>query len=94
MAPAVPITYQSVYAWCSCEEKRPSKEEADKFFDTIKPLLEKYQVTAFVAGHDHCMETFVDGGVDHHGMGSAHENDHSTVRLSKSCECTTGAGRE
>jgi tartrate-resistant acid phosphatase type 5 len=26
---------------------------------TVKPLLERYHVTAFIAGHDHCMESFV-----------------------------------
>ena len=44
----------------------------------VRPLLAKYGVTAYIAGHDHCMETLVDGAVDHHGMGSAHENDDST----------------
>ena len=33
----------------------------------VKPLLEQYRVTAYIAGHDHCMETFVDSNVDYHG---------------------------
>lgn len=45
----------------------------------VKPLLEQYHVTAFIAGHDHCMESFVQNGVDYHGMGASHENDPSTA---------------
>lgn len=48
----------------------------------IKPLLEQYHVTAFLAGHDHCMESFVQNGVDYHGMGASHSNDPSTAHKS------------
>ena len=46
---------------------------------TIKPMLEQYHVTAYIAGHDHCIESFVDNGIDHHGMGASHENNPSTA---------------
>ena len=49
----------------------------------VQPMLARYHVTAYIAGHDHCMETLVDGEVDHHGMGSANFNDHSTKHKSK-----------
>lgn len=39
----------------------------------LKPLLEKYKVTAYLAGHDHCAEHINDGkGVDYHGVGASH----------------------
>jgi hypothetical protein len=47
---------------------------------SLKPILEQYQVTAYLAGHDHCMEYLNTGtGLDHHGIGSAHENNPSTA---------------
>jgi len=49
----------------------------------VKPMLERHHVTAYIAGHDHCMETLVDGNIDHHGMGAAHSNDPSTAHESK-----------
>ena len=42
----------------------------------------RYHVTAYVSGHDHCMETLVDGEVDYHGMGSANFNAASTEHRS------------
>ena len=42
---------------------------------SLKPMLEHYNVTAYLAGHDHCMEYINTGtGLDHHGIGSAHIN--------------------
>jgi len=39
---------------------------------TVKPLLQKYKVSAFFAGHDHCAEHIdVGDGVQYHGIGSA-----------------------
>lgn len=44
----------------------------------LLPLLQKSKVTAYLAGHDHCMEYLNNGGdLDHHGIGSAHSNDPS-----------------
>jgi len=63
--------------WSICEHGPTSS-----LVTNVKPMLEQHHVTAFLAGHDHCMETFVDGAVDYHGMGSAHENDHSTAHTS------------
>lgn len=64
--------------WSICEHGPTSQMVSD-----VKPLLEQYHVTAFIAGHDHCMESFVDSGVDYHGMGASHNNDKSTVHKSK-----------
>lgn len=51
--------------------------------DTLKPMLEQYKVTAYIAGHDHCMEYLNTGtSLDHHGIGSAHSNDPSTAHES------------
>lgn len=60
--------------WSICEHG-PTAE----MIRSVKPLLEQYHVTAFIAGHDHCMESFVDSGVDYHGMGASHSNDPSTA---------------
>ena len=50
---------------------------------TVKPLLEKYGVTTYVAGHDHCAQAILPGkGVDYHGVGSAHSWDTSTAHMS------------
>jgi len=46
---------------------------------TLKPLFEQYHVTAYIAGHDHCIESFVDTGIDYHGMGASHINTASTA---------------
>jgi len=38
----------------------------------VKPLLQKYKVSAYLAGHDHCAEHIdVGDGVQYHGIGSA-----------------------
>lgn len=50
---------------------------------SVKPALEAYKVTAYVNGHDHCMEYINDGSiVDYHTIGSAHLNDDSTQHAS------------
>ena len=64
--------------WSICEHGPTSF-----LVDHIKPMLETYGVTAFIAGHDHCMESLVVEGVDYHGMGSAHINDKSTQHAGK-----------
>lgn len=39
---------------------------------TVLPLMHKYKVSAYFAGHDHCAEHIdVDDGVQYHGIGSA-----------------------
>lgn len=46
----------------------------------LKPLLEKYNVTAYICGHDHCAETLNDGSnVDYHVVGASHGCDSSTA---------------
>ena len=45
--------------WSICEHGPTSQ-----MIKEVKPLLERYHVTAFIAGHDHCIESFVDSGVD------------------------------
>ena len=64
--------------WSICEHGPTAQ-----MVSAVKPLLEQYHVTAFLAGHDHCMESFVDNGVDHHGMGASHSNDPSTAHEKK-----------
>ncbi|GMH79412.1 hypothetical protein TrST_g8542 [Triparma strigata] len=48
---------------------------------SVKPLLEKYGVAAYLSGHDHCEEVIQDGddNVVYHGIGSANFNDPSTA---------------
>ena len=60
-----------VYSICS---HGPTSELVDKLI----PLLEKYDVTAYLNGHDHCAQTVTVSGIDYHTIGSAHENGHST----------------
>lgn len=49
----------------------------------VKPLLEKYNVSAWLNGHDHCAEYIdVGDGVQYHTIGSAHLNDPSTKHAS------------
>ena len=45
--------------WSICEHGPTSQ-----MIKEVKPLLERYHATAFIAGHDHCIESFVDSGVD------------------------------
>jgi tartrate-resistant acid phosphatase type 5 len=46
----------------------------------LKPLLEKYNVTAYICGHDHCAETFNTGtDTDYHVVGASHGCDSSTA---------------
>lgn len=46
------------------------------------PLLEKYNVAAYLNGHDHCQQYIDDGkGVQYHTIGSAHLNDGSQVHI-------------
>lgn len=40
--------------------------------ERLRPLLIANNVSAYLAGHDHCAEAFVDEGVHHHGVGGAH----------------------
>merc|ERR1719440_1830221 len=50
-----------------CEHGPTAKLQSD-----VKPLLLKYKVSAFLAGHDHCAEHIdVGDGVQYHGIGSA-----------------------
>jgi tartrate-resistant acid phosphatase type 5 len=45
--------------------------------DDVKPLLEQYNVSVYLAGHDHCAEVIVDSHVAYHGIGSAGYSDPS-----------------
>jgi len=40
--------------------------------ERLRPLLAEHQVSAYLAGHDHCAQAFTDKGVDYHGVGGAH----------------------
>ena len=48
----------------------------------LKPLLEKYEVSAYLNGHDHCQEHIEVNNIAYHTMGSAHVNDPSTAHKS------------
>lgn len=64
-----------VYSVC---EHGPTQQLQDQ----VKPLLEKYKVTAYLAGHDHCSEHIdVGDGVQYHGIGSAAYHDGSFEHL-------------
>lgn len=63
--------------WSICEHGPTSV-----LVSQLRPLLEKYNVTAYVNGHDHCMQHIWEGKtsfVDYHTIGSAHSNDASTA---------------
>lgn len=60
-----------VYSIC---EHGPTSELVEKLI----PLLQKYKVTAYLNGHDHCAQLITDSGIDYHTIGSAHLNDPST----------------
>ena len=55
--------------WSICEHGPTNQLVSD-----LKPLLEQYNVSAYLAGHDHCAEVIVDSGVAYHGVGSANFN--------------------
>eukprot|EP01004_Peranema_trichophorum_P005434 NODE_4294_length_1192_cov_42.990645_g3789_i0.p1 GENE.NODE_4294_length_1192_cov_42.990645_g3789_i0~~NODE_4294_length_1192_cov_42.990645_g3789_i0.p1 ORF type:complete len:327 (+),score=50.53 NODE_4294_length_1192_cov_42.990645_g3789_i0:39-1019(+) len=67
--------------WSICEHG-PTKY----LVDNVKPLLEKYHVSAYLAGHDHCAEYLVDPNdsaqIQYHGVGAAHGCDDSTAHSS------------
>ncbi len=49
----------------------------------LRPLLEKYNVTAYLCGHDHSEQYINTGsGIDYHVMGAAHVTDSSTAHAS------------
>ena len=63
----------------------------------LKPLLDKYNATMFINGHDHCQEHIEVDGISYHTIGSAHENDPSTAHKDKipegSLKFHTGSGK-
>ena len=48
--------------------------------ERLKPILEEYNVTAYLAGHDHCAQHIKENSssVDYHGVGAANVCDPST----------------
>ena len=65
--------------WSICEHGPTAQLVSD-----LKPLLEKYHVTAYMNGHDHCAEHIDEGtGVDYHVIGSAHLWSTSTAHKDK-----------
>ncbi len=45
-------------------------------------LLRVVQVTAYLAGHDHCAQSIDEGlGVQYHGIGASHSCDQNTSHL-------------
>jgi len=64
--------------WSVCEHGPTSL-----LVSTLKPLLEQYKVTAYLAGHDHCVEYVDEGlGVQYHGIGASHGCDASQAHMS------------
>lgn len=64
--------------WSICEHG-PTQQ----LIDSVRPLMEKYNVTAYMNGHDHCAEYIDEGrGVQYHTIGSAHGWDTSTAHAS------------
>merc|ERR1719261_230734 len=64
--------------WSICEHG-----PTEQLIDSVRPLLEKYNVTAYMNGHDHCAEYIDEGrGVQYHTIGSAHGWDTSTAHAS------------
>jgi hypothetical protein len=48
--------------------------------EQLKPLLEKYRVSAYVSGHDHCQVHVDEGtGVQYHVSGGGHDLSDSTA---------------
>mmetsp|Transcript_11036 Transcript_11036/g.24163 ORF Transcript_11036/g.24163 Transcript_11036/m.24163 type:complete len:328 (-) Transcript_11036:96-1079(-) len=61
-----------------CEHGPTSQLQKD-----VVPLLKKYNVAAYLSGHDHCQEHIdVGDGLQYHVIGSAHECDTSTAHKS------------
>lgn len=63
--------------WSICEHG-PTSNLVDK----LKPAMERFSVTAYLNGHDHCAQHIKENGVDYHTIGSAHLNDPSTSHKS------------
>jgi len=67
--------HQNIYGLCTHRSN-------EILIETIKPLLEKYNVSMWVNGHDHCAAYInVEDGIQYHTVGSAHKNKSSTRYL-------------
>ena len=44
----------------------------DTLVQKLKPLLEKYNVTAYMCGHDHNLQHITDSGVQYYVTGAGH----------------------
>jgi tartrate-resistant acid phosphatase type 5 len=51
----------------------------DTLVRKLKPLLEKYNVTAYMCGHDHNLQHITDSGVQYYVTGAGHLIDPSTA---------------
>ena len=51
----------------------------DTLVQKLKPLLEKYNVTAYMCGHDHNLQHITDSGVQYYVTGAGHLIDPSTA---------------
>ena len=51
----------------------------DTLIQKLKPLLEKYNVTAYMCGHDHNLQHITDSGVQYYVTGAGHLIDPSTA---------------
>jgi len=40
--------------------------------ERLRGLLAAHNASAYLSGHDHCAQAFLDGAVEHHGVGGAH----------------------
>ena len=57
-----------------CGRSGPTKELLVQF----KPLLEKYKISAWLNGHEHCNQHIVEHGIHYFTSGTAENNDPST----------------
>lgn len=64
--------------WSVCEH---GPTTSNGFDSRMLSMLEKFSVTAYFAGHDHCAEHISDRGVEFHGVGAAHGTDSSLAHI-------------
>ena len=63
----------------------------DTLVQKLKPLLEKYNVTAYMCGHDHNLQHITDSGVQYYVTGAGHLIDPSTAH--RVCYCSKFNGQ-
>ena len=63
----------------------------DTLVQKLKPLLEKYNVTAYMCGHDHNLQHITDSGIQYYVTGAGHLIDPSTAH--RVCYCSKISGQ-